>query len=300
MSAYRTACSTCLVVACLATVGCSKQEPIAGKPAEVAPQIGQVKPPDGGPSVAPKGPEAKGPTEPRETAESFTSAFEKDYPAAVKKYAGSTVELTGEFVELHPNSWAGEPEMVIRLRGCADATDVGYARLNCKITNKQFESDPQVRSLSRGQNVTLRGKAQDNRDASVTSCTVLKVGPSTALPATLREIEEEVGKNPDTFGRFKGRDVVVRVTLGEPRFTPSVATFLVAPPKGAKKAFTFEARRMGEEYDKELTALKSGQEVLFIARVTKPFAPSPSTIELSGARLLKSLPEGVDLPGASK
>ena len=238
----------------------------------------------------------------RETADSLTSEFERDYISAIKKYNGKIVELTGPFVRLRPNSWEGEPNWVLNLQGAPDRGDPGYANLNCKITDEQLDSDPRLLGLSRGQSITVRGKVQDNREVSITDCTVIKVGPSTAIPTTLQEIEAELDKNEKDFGRFKDRDVVMSVTIGAEDLTFNATSMKcsVISPKGSKKVFRFDGYRLTAEYDKRAQSLKQGDKVLFLARLDKSLAPQPWQISFSGTRILKSLPDGLKLPEEKK
>lgn len=288
----------------VAVVGCAKQEPVASQPSAPVAQSGPGEPvgrPGEPVPAALRGPAPKVPKEYRETAEALTTAFDKNYAAACQKYADNTVEVTGAFDHVRTNTWAGEPEVVVCLRGHRESgSPSGYARLNGKVTYKQFDIDPRLRSLARGQSVTLRGKAQNNRDASVTDCEVVAVGPSTAIPTTPREIEEEVNKNPGTFGRFKDRDVIVRVALGNPRFTSSVAHFPLGAAPGGERRFEIEAPRLGDAYDAEVGELKAKDEAIVVAKVAKPLGSADTGIVLSEARFLKALPEGVKLPAATK
>jgi len=263
--------------------------PPSGRVTPTVPQPGK-----GTPTV----PQAEEPKELRVTAEPFTAEFEKNFRAAKDKYFGKTVEVTGAFDEFWDNNLGGEPEIKLGLRGTPTSGDPGFARLFCKITAKQFDADPRLRALARGQSVTLRGKVQDYRDVSLTDCTVVTFGPTTAVPTTLLEIEAEAGEKGDAVGKFKDRDVLVRATISKATWGGAGWKCTAVAPKGAKKDIDFTSARLGEEYSKELDALKAGDSVILLGHLDKAFAEG--RLQISGVRVLKAVPEGLKLPDEKK
>jgi hypothetical protein len=276
-----------------------------GKSAGPAPQPARPVAPGGPPPqqparpVTPEGGAKPGAVAFRGTADSFTAEFEKDEAAAKLKYHGETVEVTGPFHYLSPNPWAGEPEFAVQLRGVSKPGGAEFARVICKITDKLLMSDARLRSLARGQSVTIRGKLLSGADVGLTDCTVVAVGPSTAIPTTLEEIEAELGKKPGDLGRFKDRDVIVRVKIGpnHPDFGPALMNCTVDSPPGAAMTFKFTGLRMGDAYDKELTELEFGSTAIFLAQIEKA---EFRRVTFLSTRLLKALPDGLKLPERKK
>jgi hypothetical protein len=238
------------------------------------------------------------------TAAALSAAHAKELVAGRSKFTGKTVEVSGEVLDVQGMGHAlDEPTRVV-LRGVPGKGEVVPDGIYFKFPDAQFNADPRLYQLTLGQKFTARGTIEFGTDLVLKDCAVLSVGPTTAVPTTLREIDKEVSADGKDFGRFKDRDVIVKATIGGSQGITKGGRGIdceVQPPAGGKRQVTFRGSSFGEAHDKELAKLKVGDSVYLLARLEVPrFGVNPNIITFTGARLLKSLPEGVTLPDEKK
>lgn len=299
---------TSLVAVIALIAGCSKKNDAPPKSGDGTPPASV---PAGGPAEAASGEPAY-----RVTGDVLGAELQKELRSAEKKYTGKVVEVSAPVEVLEKSPFAGGPECRLYLRGNPAGPDggVAYHPIYCLLTSKQLADDPRLQYLNRGQSVTIRGKVRS--DLSLSDCTVVAVGPLTAIPTTLESLVAELGKegldlsrgDRRDFGRFKDNGVLVRVTIAptnavtgttEPEImgvTGGLRCNAVAP-KGSGFRVEIQGRGsdlLSEKMKAELKGIKAGDSALFLAHVNTSIGIR--RIVLGDALLLKSVPEGLKLP----
>ncbi|MDY3553245.1 hypothetical protein R5W24_002339 [Gemmata sp. JC717] len=227
------------------------------------------------------------------TAEAYAREYVTDKKAFATKYKGKTVELTATVWNMRLGS--GD----VLLNGKPDAKmleAICFSALPSKL------EDP-LRSLSRGQAVTVRGKQADSRPGLV-GCEFVKIGPSTAIPVTLAGAIAEFKKNATAAEKkFGGKSVVTRAKVVEVKADELKGELKLvvtdAAGKGATKVeavngifTTLQDRKMVLEVLK----LKAGDVVVLMGE--PQFLANE--LRLDQIFLLKEPPPGVKLPGDKK
>jgi hypothetical protein len=225
----------------------------------------------------------------------------KDQDAARAKYAGKKIEVTGRFdsyFKLFGPLDTGKVDLVLRGDKPHQKADEAE-KVFCPFTGEQFKKDPRISALSRQQSVTVRGKAHDFTVTMLENCELVAVGPSTAIPTTLSEIES-VLNTKDGPKRFEGKDLLVRVTLkGAKPTANSFVGWSVVAPMGSSKEFFLELPFANRACLEELLEPNPKDTIVVLAELPEP-SPDTRAISLKETRLVKTIPADLKLPDEKK
>jgi hypothetical protein len=224
------------------------------------------------------------------TAKDFAKEYQDDKKAFVAKYGGKTVEMSGTV-------WAPRPSGGdVLLYGNEKKGEFSGTFIPVGAPAKLQD---QLRALSQGQQVTVRGKVPVKTVfPGLEQCELVKIGPSTAIPVTLAALAAEYKKDTKAAEKkYTDRFVVVRVKVLDAKAANDKVTWTVTDavgkdgPKVEANAFTqFSDKLLGE-----LKAVKPGDTVVLMSPVI-----DAGGVTLHGAFLLKEPPAGVKLPGDKK
>lgn len=230
------------------------------------------------------------------TAEAFAKEAKEarnDAKAFLAKYKGKTVEIDGTV------SQATVPDRVLMFTGYKEKGAVGLGERAAALVPEKL--DAQLRALSLGQQVTVRGTfTRTNAVAALDNCEIVKTGPSTAVPATVAALEAEFKKNRDAAEKkYDKKSVVVRVKVVEAKLDSSKVLWTVSDPtaaKGAPQVPAWADPLLDKKFQEQLQQVKAGDVVILMGQARPLFG----SFDLWDCVVLKEPPPGVKLPGAKK
>jgi hypothetical protein len=230
------------------------------------------------------------------TAEAYAKEARADGKAFREKYKGKIVELTATVWnprvsdgDVLLNGWRGKPSNL--------QTEVFSALPKGKKLGDKLE--PRLRALARGQKVTVRGKQDGNSTPVLVDCEFVKIGPSTAIPATVSGLVADFTKDEKAADdKYRDKSVVLRAKVLVAKAERDVVKWTLgdATGKGGPKIEAVADPLYGDPL-KTLEKVKPGDTIILIADVGS-FYGTPCG--LAYPRLLDQPPEGVKLPGGKK
>jgi hypothetical protein len=226
------------------------------------------------------------------TAEALAKEHKADRKAFAAKYNGKLVEVTGTVFRTRPSG--GD----VLLDGYKEKpTDVLTATyVVCDIPPKLQE---QLRALAKGQQVTVRGKADGSIVPGLLQCEFVKVGPSPARPFTVAALAAEFKKDRDAARKkYDGKPVVLRVKVLQAKTDGEKVRWSVtdAAGKGGATIDAWADSLFNKDFLKELEKVKAGDVIVLLAEADSLGDP----VRLWNAVVLKEPPAGVKLPGDKK
>jgi|GEM_PF-2242459 len=227
------------------------------------------------------------------TAEELAKEFKADAKAAGAKYKGKSVEITGTV-------WATRHDVDnILLNGFkSKPTDVVGELAYLNVTG---ESKSKIRGLAKGQTVTARGVMDGGPFAGLNKCDVIKVGPSTAIPATIEKLDTEYKMNRVAFKKkYTGLQFLLKAKVANVIDKDSfmIWTVTYTAKKNGVKIEVVTGGFLSRELNAEFRAVKEGDEITFLVSLDSIADDMP--FSLRDVVLLKELPEGVKLPAVKK
>jgi hypothetical protein len=221
----------------------------------------------------------------------YLAELAKDEDAARKKYLDKPLEVIG----FYQSQLSGEKGGHIFLTATPTTRDADVPTLDFEMGPVGGRTDPRMRALSPGQPVTVRGKVHWVNVRAVDGAEIVSVGPSTAVPTTLAEIEEKLGKSGGAEALL-GKDRFLRVTIAPTRRDGELENFsAVVAPKGSRHRYLLDTP-LGDGAAKAALALareKPGSSILVLARATR----QRDTIISLEVRPIDEAPPGLVLPG---
>ncbi|MBN9517793.1 hypothetical protein J0H58_04615 [bacterium] len=149
------------------------------------------------------------------TSGEFEVEYKQDRDAAVRKYTGKVVEVTGEVFDV-----------ILAVGGKAANIMFYAADRQSSIAGAYRSNDMGVLTeLGKGETVTLRGTFNDSGMgfvAALDGCVVVKKGPSTVVRMTSVELSKQFSAAPaEAAKKLKGKTVIVTgvVTALKPKST---------------------------------------------------------------------------------
>jgi WD40 repeat protein len=116
----------------------------------------------------------------------LAAEIKKGRDEARKKYDGKIIEVTGKINSLAPHP-SGEGTIVL-----ADGQRFSFGALQCVV------SDPQPwAKYAPGQEITIRGRWPSGSSGMLTSCIIVKAGPSPAISISARDLAKEFSTNAE-------------------------------------------------------------------------------------------------------
>jgi lysyl-tRNA synthetase class II len=230
------------------------------------------------------------------TAEAFAKEAKEaraDEKAFLAKYKGKTVEISGTV------SRTTIPDRVLMFTGYKEKGAIGLGERAAALVPEKL--DAQLRALSIGQQVTVRGTfTRTSVIAALDNCEIVKTGPSTALPTTVAALEAECKKNRDAAEKKYGnKSVVVRVKVVEAKLDSSKVLWTVSDAtaaKGAPQVPAWADPLLDKKFQEQLQQVKAGDVVIVMGQARPLFG----SFDLWDCVVLKEPPPGVKLPGAKK
>lgn len=250
----------CTFAGLLVVFGCARQPP--------QPPHNPDRAPAGTDLVPPQQPTATGNTPPaRLSVAEYLAELAKDEDAARKKYLDKPLEVIG----FYQSQLSGEKGGHIFLTATPATRGADVPTLGFAIGPVGGRTDPRMRALSPGQPVTVRGKVHWFNVRAVDGAEIVSVGPSTAVPTTLAEVEEKLGKSGGAEA-FLDKDLFLRVTIAPTRRDGELENFsAVVAPKGSRHRYLLDTP-LGDGAAKAALALareKPGSNILVLARATR-------------------------------
>jgi hypothetical protein len=227
------------------------------------------------------------------TAEEFSKEAETNKDAFRQKYKNKVVEVTGTV-------WTTRvPRGDVLLNGYKkDPKDFVPALVSC-MPSASLEA--KLRSLAKGQQVTLRGTQVDAGFPGLEKCEFVKVGPSPAVAVTVSSLAEEFKKDRAAADRkYDAKSVVVRakVVTAEKDTTKKVMWIVTdADGKGTVKIPAWADSFLNDKFLKQLEQVKK-DDVIILMGEAQSLGGDPC--RLWDCVVLKEPPDGVKLPGDKK
>lgn len=227
--------------------------------------------------------------------------WKDDFDAAGKKYHGKLVELTGAAWATPLNLAPGSGTLMVIDAG--DPAAVQDTVTACRFNPEDGAKYQQLEELSEGQRVRIRGVGiSPFQGRGLVDCEFLEVGPSTAIPCTVKELFAAFDKSDaEARKRYMNKPLVLRakVLAAQSETNPSGHTLKLIDPGGDEKqwilAYTWKTA-LNPDRVAALEAAKAGQTVIVIA-ISRP-ARYP--LQLQELRFLSAPPQGVTLPDAKE
>jgi hypothetical protein len=230
------------------------------------------------------------------TMDDFMKEWHKDSEAATRKYRNKVIEISGRVDSCNISKTTRDVNV-----GPSQPPNKEPERersFPVPLDKSEWDKEQGLRALSRGQSITLRGVGGDgNLTGTFDNMKIVKLGPSTAKPITLRAIAENL-KDDTKKKEFDVVDVLARVKVVEPASSDAKHIYwVIVDAEGESPQFWLGGRLVGSDLaTEELKALKPGDVVLILGQVE--WATDKPSIQ--SARLLKEPPAGVKLPEHKK
>jgi len=236
------------------------------------------------------------------TAAEYYAEWKANGDATRKKYAGKVLELTGKVLTCDRDNSTRDLQFAAYEKPTNLTEELTF--LAVPLAKSEWEKEQGLKALSYGQIVTLRGIGGNPNTSVFDDMKIVKLGPGTAKPSTLKELAAEL-KDEAKQKDVERSSVVLRVKVVERAKTDDFFGWRhfcwvvvdADAPNGPQ--FWLGGHVVHSEFSTaELLALKPGDVVLVMGN-PKSASPTPKP-SIENAGILKEPPAGVKLPAEKK